>query len=286
MSPQPLANDKTRRKTHMQMSSVASVQSAFTHAQSGRFPELLAVCQQLVETHGDNVDALLDVGALLLNFGFLTRARKCFERVRVLAPNDPRPVVNLANLARECGDHAESRRLYTALQGQIPDNPVIRRNALVSLEYDPQVLDAERLELANAWGEWAITKAGGLPRPALRSLDGRPLRIGYVSADFCQHTVGLFVKDVVKTHNHERVTVFAYSAGQVNDWVTAALRNACSFRDVAALDDAALADLIRQDEIDVLIDLSGHTAGSRLTVFAHRPASALMSWRVHSHCES
>jgi predicted O-linked N-acetylglucosamine transferase (SPINDLY family) len=74
------------------------------------------------------------------------------------------------------------------------------------------------------------------------------------------------------------VTVFAYSAGQVNDWVTAAIRQACVLRDVAALDDAALADQIRRDEIDVLVDLSGHTGGSRLTVFGHRPAPVQVSW--------
>lgn len=247
--------------------------------QSGRFPEMLSACRQIAESDADSVEALLGSGALLLDFGFLARATECFERVRALAPNDPRAVINLANLARECGGHAESRRLYSALQDQLPDHPVIRRNALVSLEYDPQAQDAERLEQARAWGGWAIAKAGGLrPRPAPRPPQDRPLRVGYVSADFCQHTVGLFVKDVLKTHNPARVTAFAYSAGQVKDWVTEAIRASARFREVAALDDAALADLIRRDEIDVLIDLSGHTAGSRLTVFAHRPAPVQVSW--------
>lgn len=240
---------------------------------------MLATCQQIVEAHSNDVDALLDVGALLLNFGYLTRARDCFERVRVLAPNDLRPVVNLANLARDTGNHAESQSLYSALQAAQPNHPVIRRNFLVGQEYDPSVSDSERLQHARAWGEWAIAQAGGWrPRPILSSVVGRPLRIGYVSADLCQHTVGLFVKDVLKAHDPERVTVFAYSAGQVQDWVTQALHAACSFRDVSAFDDRALAALIRQDEIDVLVDLSGHTAGSRLTVFAHRPAPVQVSW--------
>ena len=202
-----------------------------------------------------------------------------FERVRVLVPNDLRPVVNLANIAREAGEHGESRRLYGALLERLPDHPVIRRNALVSLEYDPEVPDTERIAQARAWGNWAIGKAGGMwMRPLFRPLAGRPLRVAYVSSDFCQHTVGLFVKDVLKTHDPARVMVFAYSAGQVKDWATEAIRGACRFCDVAALDDAALAALIRKDEIDVLVDLSGHTAGSRLTVFAHRPAPVMVSW--------
>ena len=124
-----------------------------------------------------------------------------------------------------------------------------------------------------------MAQAGGWrPRPPFTSVADRPLRFGYVSADLCQHTVGLFVKDVLKAHDPERVTVFAYSAGKVRDWVTDGIRAACTFRDVSAFDDVALADLIRQDGIDVLVDLSGHTAGSRLTVFAHRPAPVQVSW--------
>ena len=81
-------------------------------------------------------------------------------------------------------------------------------------------------------------------------------------------------KGTLNAHDQNRVTVFAYSAGSVRDWVTEEIQAATQFRDVAGLDDAALAALIRQDEIDVLIDLSGHTGGSRLTVFAHRPSPA------------
>ncbi|MGV8899984.1 MAG: hypothetical protein ACOH2B_12180 [Burkholderiaceae bacterium] len=162
---------------------------------------------------------------------------------------------------------------------RLPDHPVIRRNTLVSLEYDPDVSDTERLTQAQAWGDWAIAKAGGIQqRPTLRALQGRQIRIGYVSADLCQHTVGLFVKDVLAAHDRTQVTAFAYSAGQVNDGVTTAIRTTCLFRDVSALDDAALSEQIQHDDIDVLVDLSGHTAGSHLTVFALRPAPVQVSW--------
>ena len=248
-------------------------------ASQARFDDCLTACQQILDSHADNPEARLGVGVLLQNFGFLTAARQCFESVRTLAPNDLRPVVNLANLARDTGDHAECARLYVALQAAQPNNPVIRRNRLVSQEYDPSVTDLERLQQARTWGEWAISQAGGWrQRPPLTSSTGRPLRIGYVAADLCQHTVGLFVKDVLQAHDRAQATVFAYNAGQVKDWVTDAIRAVCTLRDVSAMTDAALADLIRQDEIDVLVDLSGHTAGSRLSVFAHRPAPVQVTW--------
>ena len=255
------------------------LQEVQQHAQTGRFNEMLSLCRRVLVTSDADVAALLDLGALLSGYGFLNDARTCYEKAQTLAPTDLRATVNLANLARDAGEHAEARRLYADLLRQLPDHPVIRRNALTSLEYDPEVPDAERLVQAKAWGAWAIARAGGVrPRPALQLLMNRPLRIGYVSADLCQHTVGLFVKDVLKAHDPTRVQVFAYSAGQVKDWVTDEIRAACTLRDVSALDDAALAAQIGADGIDVLVDLSGHTAGSRLTAFAYRPAPVLVSW--------
>jgi SAM-dependent methyltransferase len=264
---------------YMHLSHSSLLQQAQVCAHAGRFEDMRDICGQIIETHGDNVGAQLDVGTLLLNFGYLTDARQCFEHIRVLAPKNLGALTSLANIARDSGNHAESRRLYAELLEQEPNHPVIRRNILVSHEYDPSVVDEERLHYARAWGDWAIAQAGGYrPRPLLSTLAGRPLRIGYVSADFCQHTVGLFLKDVLMAHSANHVTVFAYSAGNVNDWVTDAIRNVTIFRDVTKASDAELADLIRQDAIDVLIDLSGHTAGSRLTVFAQRPAPVLVSW--------
>lgn len=241
---------------------------------------MLTACQEVLDHHGDNMDVLLDVGVLFLNSGFLERARKCFERAQALAADDdPRAAMNLANLARDASNHQESRQLYAALLERFPNHSMIRRNLLVSLEYDPEVSDTERLAQAKDWGAWAVARAGGHQlRPSLHPLNGRPLRVGYVSADFCQHTVGLFVKDVLKAHDPARVSVFAYSAGTVRDWVTEQIRSNTKFRDVTALDDTALVKLICQDKIDLLVDLSGHTAGSRLTAFAHRPAPVQVSW--------
>lgn len=67
---------------------------------------------------------------------------------------------------RDEGHHGESRALYASLLQRLPDNPVIRCNALVGIEYDPAVGDAERFAQARAWGEWAILLAGG-PHPRL-----------------------------------------------------------------------------------------------------------------------
>jgi predicted O-linked N-acetylglucosamine transferase (SPINDLY family) len=265
---------------------------AKSQAQAGNFSDMLVTCRKIIGAYSSNVNALLDVGCLLLNFGYLSRARDCFEQVQRLDPHDLRAQGNLANLARDSFDHALAQLLYEALQVALPNNPVIRRNVLISLEYNPAATDSQRLANACAWGNWAIAQAEGEQvRPPLHSLIGssaknlRTLRVGYLSSDFCQHTVGLFVKEVLQAHNSPSggmganpVKVFAYSSGKVSDWVTNIIKGACTLREVYGLGDADLAAQIRQDQIDVLIDLSGHTAGSRLTVFAHRPAPVQVSW--------
>lgn len=234
---------------------------------------------ELLLNNTEDVEQLLDIGALFLAYGFLSQARDVYTRAQRLNPTDLRVSANLANVARDAGQHAEAQRLYTGLLREMPNHPALRRNALTGLEYDPEVTDEDRLAQAQAWGNWAIARAGGArPRPPLATLTNRPLRIGYVSADLCQHTVGLFVKDVLKAHDAKCVQVFAYSAGQVKDWVTKEIRAACTLRDVATLNDNDLAAQIRADGIDVLIDISGHTAGSRLTAFAYRPAPVMVSW--------
>ena len=243
------------------------------------FTGCLTRCQTLATAHANDPDALLSIGTLLLSAGLLSAAETCFERASTLAPSDARPWVNRANRAREAGDHARARQITQALLAQFPNQPVIRRNALISLEYDPEATDSERLTQARAWGQWAQSRAGGPhPRPPLVPLSNRPLRVGYVSADICQHTVGLFIKDLLIAHDPDRITPIVYHAGQVRDWVTKQVSQAVQLREVSALDDTALAAQIRADHIDLLIDLSGHTAGSRLSVFAHRPAPVQVSW--------
>ena len=217
-------------------------------------------------------EQLAELADALLAFGFVSEA----SRLCLNAPSFRSRAI-LARIATNCADHGQARRLHEELIHQYPNNGPLRSNALVSLEYEDSSVD--RLAQAKAWGQWAVARAGGTrARPAKKSLHGRPLHVGLVSGDLCNHTVGLFVKDVIKSFDSERVRCWAYSAGSVRDWVTQEIQGSCSLRNVQGLDDAALAAQIQSDAIDVLVDLSGHTGGSRLTAFALRPAPVMASW--------
>ena len=107
----------------------------------------------------------------------------------------------------------------------------------------------------------------------------RLLRVGYVSADFKRHPVGYFVEPVFEAHDKSKVKVYCYSMVCKADDVTVRLQAlADDWRSIVGMSDEAVAGLIREDGIDILVDLSGHTAGNRLLVFARKPAPVQVTW--------
>src|SRR5207244_1331959 len=97
--------------------------------------------------------------------------------------------------------------------------------------------------------------------------------VGYVSADFRRHTLQYLIGPLLKAHDRSRVETFCYSAVGHPDAVTEQLRPLPDhWHDIAHLSPSELAALVRQHRIDMLIDLSGHMGGNRLTTFALKPA--------------
>lgn len=136
------------------------------------------------------------------------------------------------------------------------------------------------LQVARDWGK---RFADPLTRKAnpLKVTDRNPrkkLKIGYMTADFRQHSVAFFMQPVLAHHNSDNVEVHVYSNGP-SDSTTEYMRSLVPYwLDVMNLDDEALCERIRQDGIDVLVDLSGFTHGHRLGVFARRAAPVQATW--------
>lgn len=112
-----------------------------------------------------------------------------------------------------------------------------------------------------------------------RQASGQRIRLGLVSADFREHPVAHFLKGILRQIDQSRFEVFAYSNNGQNDEETEALKALFPhWQDIRALPDEAAAQLVRADQIDVLVDLSGHTGGNRLSLFTLRPALTQISW--------
>jgi predicted O-linked N-acetylglucosamine transferase (SPINDLY family) len=106
------------------------------------------------------------------------------------------------------------------------------------------------------------------------SLDGdRPLRVGFVSGDFKRHSVSYFMKPIFEGHHPDQIQIYVYAQVEEPDDFTEILKGFCDhWRDTVDLDDPALAEQIQRDQIDILVDLSGHTLLNRLAVFGMKPA--------------
>jgi len=110
------------------------------------------------------------------------------------------------------------------------------------------------------------------------------IRVGYVSADFQRHPVAYYALALVEAYDKNAFEVYCYQAGGENDEITERFRKASSaWRDIRSLTDEEAARLVFADEIDLLVDLSGHTKGNRLGVFAYRPAPVQISGIGYFH---
>ncbi len=157
-----------------------------------------------------------------------------------------------------------------------------RSNLLVALSSNPEISPEAYRSEAALYGE--IVSASVVSDIATPMLNRRAerrqrLRVGFVSSDLRSHPVGYFLEGLLLGWDRSAMTAMAYSNHRGEDALTARLKPRFDlWRDISMLNDAAACAQIRADEIDVLIDLSGHTAENRLTLFAQRPAALQLSW--------
>ena len=142
-------------------------------------------------------------------------------------------------------------------------------------DLSPEVIFREHRRIGRTITRQAGPMYGDFPRIAGRDR----LRIGYVSADFRLHPAGLIIDQVLASHDRSSFVTYCYSNNEHADDVTRSIqRSAGEWRSISALDDDAVGTLIRQDAIDILVDLSGHSRGSRLAVFARKVAPIQVTW--------
>ena len=140
----------------------------------------------------------------------------------------------------------------------------------------------EILEEARRWERQHAAPLVGLIRPHGNDRSpGRRLKVGYVSRDFYNHPVGRFVLPLLERHDPAAFDVFCYSNGATTDAVMGRIKAAAQWREIFKLSDDEAAEMIRADGIDILVDLSMHTAGGRLLVFARKPAPVQVTWLAY-----
>lgn len=150
---------------------------------------------------------------------------------------------------------------------------------LFVLHYSPEWTSAAIAAEHQAWGLRYFKSFPQRHFTNSRKLD-RPLKVAYISPDLRIHAVVFFLQPVLAAHNPAQVSVYLYSDVKKPDAVTLQLKeqHAVHWRDCAGLDDDSVMAMLADDQIDILVDLAGHTASNRLPLFAQRAAPLQVSW--------
>lgn len=261
--------------------------SSAPHAARGHALSLLArsdnareAFERALECDPGNVDALCGLATALKAMGRPSSAAIAFLRAGDLARGRAPQLIGLAGVYGDLGDHGAAREISLSAAARDPASMSLGSNALMSLQYDPDVDDHVATEAACDWGRrmvQMVAPAAGPPRR--KPLPGERIRVGYVSADLYRHPVGWLGSGAIIAHDKQRVHVTVYANQTASDELTQEVRAAVdAWVPVLGIDDEALTARIVADQIDVLVDLSGHTSGHRLGVFARRPAPVQVSW--------
>ncbi|MBI2958910.1 MAG: glycosyltransferase [Betaproteobacteria bacterium] len=232
----------------------------------------LGLLERAAEARPGDFALQTNLSALKKAAGDLHGALRCAAAAIALAPERAEPRYNLGLLKHELGEHAEAEKLFRQAIGLAPAFEPAHDSLICLLDQmhgvDAQAMLAQRRQWADRYANLGSGAAHSNNNDA-----ERVLKIGYVSADFRGHSSAYFLEPLFAQHDASRYRVHCYYNWPHEDAVTQRLKRLAPFwRDIHALDDERAAAAIRADGIDVLVDLSGHTVGHRLGVFARRPA--------------
>jgi predicted O-linked N-acetylglucosamine transferase (SPINDLY family) len=265
--------DPRNAPLHMARGSVLQVQT--------RFDAAIASFQAAVHINPNYAEAYNNMGVAWGDQGLRDESIECLERALALDPHYAAAESNLSGSLQYLGrldEAVEHGRRSVELE---PGNSGFHSNLLYLLNYHPA---HDATSIAAEHRTWAQRHADPLfavsaPHTNERT-PTRRLRIGYVSPNFKDHAVNFFSEPILVSHDHAQFEVFCYSDVRQADATTRGLQGCVDqWRDTSWLSDQQLSDLVRRDQIDILVDLNGHIGGgSRMLAFARKPAPVQVTY--------
>jgi protein O-GlcNAc transferase len=250
------------------------VAQAIEHHRAGRLQDALALYQQVLEGDPDHADALHLAGVVAAQLGDQSTAIGLIEEAISVNPGVADFHSNLGIALRGLGRLDEALASFRQALALNPRLVEAHSNLIFTLDLDPRADRAVRLAARREWDALHARPLASriLPHPNDPNPDRR-LRVGYVSADFYQHSVATAVWPIIAAHDRGAVEITCYAHVARPDEVTARFQAVADrWRPIFGMPDEEVAALVRQDQIDILVDLAGHTRAHQLLVFARKPA--------------
>lgn len=240
--------------------------------------EARAVCNRALQLNPNSPEAHYNMGNAQARVPDYDAALRHYDKATSLNPRYEEAFNNKAKALMafgRFGDAQESLRRAVQLD---PSYPAWHSNHLFNRNYDASETPRSMFEAAQEW-DAAFSPLTPNAWVGKESSVDKPLRVGLVGAHFSRHPVGYFLHPVLPVFDTSEVTVTCYANQVTSDDFTDKLRaSGVLWQPVANDSDAALLERIRADQVDILVDLDGHTSGSRLAVFAWRAAPVQVTW--------
>ena len=243
---------------------------------SGHPERSLAHYGRAIALQPDFAKAYAHRGNALTKLGRADEAAWDYRRTTDLCPNDVAAWERLAHFAEERARLREAIDCYQRLVEMRPEVARYHTKLLVMKQYDPRYSTSELFEEAVRWARRHEVSPPAYWRTHENPPDpSRRLRVGYLSCDFREGVVSRLIIPVLEHHDRERfdVLVYGHTPPGLHDAATNAVRDrADQWQDITDLTDEQAEALIRMDEVDLLVDCSGHFSGRRLSLVSRRPA--------------
>lgn len=240
---------------------------------TGQNGEALGLLERAVQRHPQNFNARVLLVQACDRAERRDEADRHLAKAAELKPDDANVRNNIGTRLLNAGRAADAVREMERAVALDPAAAMLHSNLILSRLYLPGLSAKDHLAEARKWNErHGNPRVGRLPVPVNKRDPERPLRIGYVSADFYRHPVGFFMNGPLARHDRTNFNIYCYSSCRPDAYTDQLRHQGDTWRDVRRVSDDDLAHTIRQDGIDILVDLAGHTAANRLTVFAMRAA--------------
>lgn len=245
----------------------------------GRNDEAIDILGRAVHINPELAEAHFNLAIALRGANRQEAAESSYLQALSIRDAFPEAWMNLGTLRLLQGRLHEARDCFARALMHRADYPDAASNLLMALNYDDAYSADEVFRRHLDWGSDLTARTPDVrTKASVTKRAGTKLRIGFVSPDFRAHSVAYFFQSLLD-HQRPDVELICYSNTTRPDAVTTRIRNGASqWRDITRLDDDEAAALIRQDGLDALIDLAGHTSGNRLGIFARRPCAAQITY--------
>ncbi|MBL8826688.1 MAG: tetratricopeptide repeat protein [Planctomycetaceae bacterium] len=245
-----------------------------------QFDEAEALYRRVLHLQPNDTGSMQGLGLINFNRGEFSQAREWYDRALAIEPNSAETLNKIGTCVMAQGMPSEAIHSFNRALEVDPQYVVAHSNQLFCHLYVPDITLAKLAELHRNYFNWhARPWVERQPRHTNRPEPDRRLRVGFVSADLRHHPIGYLLQDTFAHLDPAQLELACYATRSVRDELSEQLRaKTVLWRDVETLDDDELADVIRRDQIDILIDLAGHTSGGRLLAFARKPAPVQATW--------